>query len=57
MGYDPTKRTLEIEFTSGEVYDYLQVPPFVYQSFTLAPSKGQFFSYYVREHYPTRKMT
>ena len=42
-GYDPTSRVLEIEFATGAVYQYTDVPFDVYQAMLDAPSLGQFF--------------
>jgi len=42
-GYDPTKRVLEIEFASGDVYQYLDVPEEEYKALLVAPSIGRFF--------------
>jgi hypothetical protein len=43
--------TLEIEFTSGEVYRYLGVPDFVYRQLLRAESKGTFFQERIRDRY------
>jgi len=42
-GYDPTARVLEIEFASGAVYRYFDVPLDVYQELLDAPSQGRLF--------------
>ncbi len=34
---------LEVEFQSGSVYRYLQIPPSLYQELMIADSKGRFF--------------
>jgi lysyl-tRNA synthetase, class II len=44
--YTASAKKLTIEFTSGGVYDYLDVPEAVYEGLKSAPSKGQ----YVAEH-------
>ena len=43
IGYDPARRILEIEFQSGEVYQYLDVPQDVHHALLAAPSKGRYF--------------
>jgi len=43
VGYSATRRVLEIEFQTGDVYQYLDVPPAVYRALLAAPSKGRFF--------------
>ncbi len=52
VGYDDRSSTLEVEFSSGAVYDYLNVPRRVYRDLLKAPSKGSFVSRRVRDQYP-----
>ncbi len=47
-GYDPTSRVLKIEFASGAVYQYVDVPLDVYQELLDAPSQGRFFHSRIR---------
>ena len=51
VGYDERSAVLEVEFSSGAVYDYLQVPKQVYRALLKAPSKGSFVSRRVRDRY------
>jgi len=41
VGYDETKQILEIEFTSGAIYQYLNVPENIYVKLMTAPSIGK----------------
>ncbi|WP_027633356.1 KTSC domain-containing protein [Clostridium hydrogeniformans] len=50
VGYENS--TLEIEFHSGKVYRYLHVPEAVYSALMSSPSKGKYFSTYIRHKYP-----
>jgi len=43
VGYDATAQVLEVEFQSGRVYQYLDVPESVYQDLMTASSKGEYF--------------
>lgn len=43
--------TLEIEFTSGELYQYYNVPKKEYDDFMSAPSHGAYFAEHIRNHY------
>ena len=43
VGYDAESSVLEIEFTSGKVYRYEDVPETVYTELTSAGSKGRYF--------------
>lgn len=42
IAYDSREKLLYVQFHSGSVYVYYDVPPQVYLSFVNAPSKGQF---------------
>jgi len=43
VGYDPHARMLELEFSSGTLYQYFDVPEFTYRALMHAKSKGHFF--------------
>jgi hypothetical protein len=49
VGFDAGSSTLEIEFVSGAVYQYFDVPRSVYLEFLAAPSKGRFFNADIRD--------
>jgi hypothetical protein len=53
VGYNPRSRTLEVEFTSGSVYDYFGVTAGLWKSFLAAPSKGKFFARKIRGRFPS----
>jgi hypothetical protein len=55
VGYDPSLATLEIEFTSGEIYRYHAVPPSRYRALLDAESKGHYFLEHIRDVYPTSR--
>ena len=42
VGYDPDDRILEVEFTSGTVYQYDDVPPEEFTGLMDSDSKGQY---------------
>jgi hypothetical protein len=52
VGYDERSSVLEVEFESGAVYDYFDVPPKVYEDLLNASSKGKFVSQRIRDRYP-----
>ena len=56
IGYDAETGTLEIEFVSGGVYEYLGVPEKVRRELVEADSVGAYFTQYVRDRYFTRKL-
>lgn len=56
VGYDPSSKTLEIEFEPGDrVYQYFDVPEAVYQELLAAPSRGHFFNERIKGTYPSIK--
>ncbi len=52
MGYDERSSVLEVEFRSGAVYDYFDVPPKVWKALLGAPSKGRFVTRRIRDRFP-----
>ncbi len=55
LGYDPARETLEVEFRSGNVYRYFDVPREVYQDFLGARSKGRYFGAFIRGQYDSAR--
>lgn len=51
VGYDPTREILEIEFKSGNVYQYFHVPPSVYEALLKADSLGAFVNEQIKGSY------
>jgi KTSC domain len=51
VGYGHGSRVLEIEFQSGVVYQYVDVPARVYEEFWKAESKGRYFNSEIRDAY------
>ncbi len=51
VGYDPNSRTLEVEFQSGAVYHYREVPQAAARGLASAPSIGGYFSRFIRPHF------
>jgi hypothetical protein len=43
IGYEATRRILEIEFQTGHVYQYLDVPAAVHRALLATSSMGRFF--------------
>lgn len=57
VGYDQERRGLEIEFTSGAVYQYFDVPAEVYRGLMAAESHGRYFHQHVRDKSYRYQMT
>lgn len=56
VGYDPQTQTLEIEFNSGGIYQYFNVPSSVHQELMSAGSHGKYFQRNIRTTFPYRKV-
>jgi len=56
VGYDPATSTLEIEFNSGGIYQYLSVPDSIHQNLMSASSKGKYFHKYIKERFTFRRV-
>jgi hypothetical protein len=52
VGYDADSQTLEIEFSSGAIYQYYNVGSDLFEQLMIAASKGQFLNTYIRNAYP-----
>jgi len=51
FSYDEPGRRLRVTFTSGDVYDYVDVPPEAASGLRAAFSKGRFFATRIRDCY------
>ncbi|MBN9295898.1 MAG: KTSC domain-containing protein [Filimonas sp.] len=56
VGYETIKSLLEVEFTSGEVFQYFNVPLETYSGLIKAKSHGEFFNEFIKEQYEFRKL-
>lgn len=52
IGYDAATETLEVEFLSGSVYQYYNVPQGMYDNLMAEGSKGRFLNVYIKNAYP-----
>jgi hypothetical protein len=51
VGYDPATKTLEIEFTTKDVRQYVKVPPEVYDKLMASSSLGMYFRRHIKDEY------
>lgn len=51
VGYDAGSETLEIEFNNGRIYQYYNVPEFIYENLMSAPSLGVYFNAEIKNAY------
>ena len=52
VGYDSATETLEVEFSSGSIYQYYNIPENMYNQMIKASSKGKFLHTYIKNAYP-----
>lgn len=57
VGYDLSTKTLEIEFNSGGVYQYFDVPENTHYELMSAPSKGKYFHKFIKNVYRYQKVS
>ena len=51
VGYDPKSKTLEIEFSEKDIYEYYTVPNNIYNNFMKASSLGKYFHKHIKNKY------
>jgi KTSC domain len=56
VGYDVDSETLEIMFWSGGVYQYFNIPYFLYERLIQADSPGKFFLAEIKGKYPEARL-
>ncbi len=56
VGYDETTLKLTIKFKNHSVYEYSNVPSYIYQGLMYAPSKGQYHAAYIKERFAFRRI-
>ena len=52
VGYDASKKILEIQFTSFTTYRYRNVHESIYYGLMNASSKGTYFNRYIKDRFP-----
>lgn len=56
IDYDENSKEMTIQFTSGGLYSYQNVPKSIYGKFLKAKSKGSFFADYVKNVYEYERL-
>ena len=56
VGYDEASRTLEIEMSNGQVFQYTGVYPEVYRQLMAAPNPTSFFDDKIAEEYTPKRV-
>lgn len=49
IGYDESAMVLEVEFNNGAVYQYYNVPLYIYEGLMAADSHGRYLDQYVKK--------
>ena len=50
--YSQPQQLLDLEFRSGAIYRYSQVPPHHYNALLAADSHGQYFNHHILDRFP-----
>ena len=56
IGYDKLATVLEVEFVSGGIYQYFNVPEYVHHALMNAPSHGKFLNNNIKYNYRYQKI-
>jgi hypothetical protein len=56
IGYDEKMRTLEVEMSTGQVFQYSGVYPEVYRQFMAAPNATTFFDDKIADEYTAKRV-
>ena len=56
VGYDEQSRTLEVEMSNGQVFQYSGVYPEVHRRFMAAPNPTAFFDDKIAEEYGAKRV-
>ena len=56
IGYDASSEVLEVEFTSGSIYQYCDVPASLHRGIMKAESHGRYFNEHIREIFRHRQI-
>lgn len=56
IGYDSDNETLEIEFLNGSIYQYYDVPEYVFQELMSASSHGSYLAANIKGTYSYSKV-
>ena len=56
VGYEEGTKTLEVEMSNGQVYQYVGVYPEVHRRFMAAPNPTSFFDDKIAEEYTAKRV-
>lgn len=55
-GYDNDTQTMEVEFSNGTIWQYKEVPKYLYDNFMTEKSKGKYFLEKIKPFYVGSKI-
>lgn len=56
IGYEQKRQMLQVEFIVGGIYQYDNVPEFIYKTFLNAPSYTRFFESHIKDKFAYRRV-
>ena len=56
VGYDPRLQVLEVQFNTGDIYKYLEVPATEYEGLMSAESIGKYMHRHIINHYECERL-
>ena len=56
VGYQEDSEVLEIQFSRGEVCEYYNVPPAVYEELMHSPAKEEYYHTKIGERFPCHRI-
>lgn len=51
IGYEASDNTLFVEYSNGHLYEYMDVPQSLYETFLTADSKGKFMNENIKNRF------
>lgn len=57
IGYDPEALTLAVQFPSGHIFHYRDVPEKVWTALQAVPSKGSYYAREIKKQFKGEKVT
>jgi hypothetical protein len=56
IGYEDSSQLLQVNFLNGNIYQYFDVPPAVFQELMASESKGSYLGKFIRGHFRYARM-
>ena len=56
FSYEESSQVLRVEFKNGSLYEYFDIPDFIFEGMKKAPSKGQYLAQNIKGTYRYARM-